>query len=259
MFMLLIMIPRQLIWPLLTLTMVACAGQTYQGNVGPMFARARGEIALAGSANNGRSLGPANSIDNDMGLGQTEASPYIEFQTDIDKHRIRANGFYLDSDSSGQLSNAYGNIAPNTITQTSMQFFAIASNYSYEVLREDAYRVGLGGQLAFYSLDVSARSPGGREEVTTEVLVPMPYIEAEAYWQDFTVGASSAIMAGDFGDARGRYWDLEAFGTWHIDERYDLKIGYRYLLLDGNGRASERDFDADVNVQGMYITGGFRF
>ena len=38
-----------------------------------------------------------------------------------------------------------------------------------------------------------------------------------------------------------------------------LKAGYRYILLDGYGQASSRDFDADIDLQGLYISGGIRF
>jgi len=248
--------PQNLLLLLSTLCFAACAGQTYNVQAGPTFARARGVIALANSSG---FLPPANSIDGNLGLGESEASPYLQGQTIIDRHRIRLNGFYVDTEGSGVLDNAYGNIAAGTQVRTSMDFFAIAGSYSYEVLRKEHYRIGLGGQLGFYSLDVAARSTAGREEVTTEVLVPMPYIEAEAFYGDFTFGANAGIMAGDLGDANGRYWDMEAYANWRVDDQFDIRGGYRYLLLDGYGRASSRDFDADVNVQGLYISAGVRF
>ncbi|MFT7534937.1 MAG: hypothetical protein ACI85K_000888 [Hyphomicrobiaceae bacterium] len=241
---------------LLVITFAACAGQTYRAEVGPMFARARGEFTLANSA---QFLPPNNSLDGNMGLGETEVAPYVALRTDYNKHRVRLNGFYLDSEGSATLANAYGNIAAGTTVQTTMDFFAIASNYSYEVMREDHYRIGIGAQLGFYSLDVGARSAAGREEVTSEVFVPMPYLEIEGFWKDFTVGANMGIMSADLGDASGRYIDLEGYANWAINESYDVKLGYRYLLLDGYGRASSRDFDADVDVQGLYLSAGIRF
>lgn len=241
----------------------ACAGQTYRVDTGPMFVRARGEFALANSS---QVMPPGNSLDGNLGLGDNEVSPYIGFRTDIDKHRVRVNGFYLDTEGSGTLSGAdqeqtsHGDILAGTDVQTSMDFFAIVSNYSYEVWRRDYYRVALGAQLGFYSFDVTVRAAdGGREEVTSEVMVPMPYVEAEAYWRDFTFGTNMGIMAGDLGDANGRYIDFEAYASWAINQSYDLKAGYRYILLDGYGRASSRDFDADVDVQGLHISGGIRF
>ena len=95
--------------------------------------------------------------------------------------------------------------------------------------------------------------------MTSEVFVPMPYIEAEAFWKDFTFGTNMGIMAGKFGDGSGRYIDLESYASWAVNQSYDVKAGYRFILLDGYGRASSRDFDADVDLQGLYISGGIRF
>jgi len=247
----------------LSLAFAACAGQTYRVDAGPMFVRARGEFALADSS---QRMPPNNSLDGNLGLGDNEVSPYLGFRTDFEKHRVRLNGFYLDTEGSGNLGAggaggfAHGNIAAGEFVQTSMDFFAIASNYTYEVWRKENYRVAMGAQLGFYSLDVTARRPGfGREEVTSEVFVPMPYLEAEAYWKDMTFGANMGVMAGDLGDANGRYWDFEGYASWAVNQKYDLKASYRYILLDGYGRASSRDFDADVDVQGLYISAGVRF
>jgi hypothetical protein len=247
---------QRLLFVTLSILFAACAGQTYRAEVGPMFARARGEFALANSS---QALAPNNSIDGNLGLGDSEVSPYVALRTDIDRHRVRLNGFYIDSEGSGTLGPAYGDIPAGSQVQTTMDMFAIASNYSYEVLRGDRYRLGLGAQLGYYSLDVSARTTTGREQVTTDVVVPMPYVEAEAFWRDLTVGASMGIMSADLGDANGRYWDIEAYANWALNNKFDLKFGYRYLLLDGYGRASSRDFDADVDVQGIYFSAGVRF
>lgn len=249
---------QKLLAVFLLITFTACAGQTYRAEVGPMFARARGEFALANSS---QVMQSNNSLKGNLGLGDSEVSPYLALRTDYNKHRVRLNGFYLDSEGSGTLANGYGNITAGTQVQTSMDFFAIASNYSYEVLRKDNYRIGLGAQLGFYSLDVSARPTigAGRESVTTEVFVPMPYVEIEGMWKDFTIGANMGVMSADLGDANGRYWDLEGYANWAVNDSYDIKFGYRYLLLDGYGRASSRDFDADVDVQGLFLSAGIRF
>lgn len=254
---------QKLLLVTLSITFAACAGQTYRAEVGPMFARARGVFALGDS---GGSPLTNNSINGNLGLGDTEVSPYLAARTDIDRHRIRVNGFYLNSEGSGTTAPngpgataSYGNITGGTAVQTTMDFFAIASNYTYEVFRDERYRVGLGVQLGYYSLDVSASDGTGREQVTTDVVVPMPYVEAEAIWRDLTVGASMGIMSADLGDANGRYWDIEAYANWALSDQFDIKGGYRYLLLDGYGRASSRDFDADVNVQGLFLSAGIRF
>ena len=259
---------RKVLPILFLIAMTSCAGQTYRVDAGPMFVRARGELALANSS---QVMPPGNDLSDNLGLGDREVSPYIGFRTDVEKHRVRVNGFYLDTEGSGTLGDgingsapgagntSHGNIAAGTVVQTTMDFFAIAANYSYEAWSDEAYRVALGAQLGYYSLDVSAKSTGGREEVTSEVFVPMPYIEAEAFWKDFTFGTNMGIMAGKFGDGSGRYIDLESYASWAVNQSYDVKAGYRFILLDGYGRASSRDFDADVDLQGLYISGGIRF
>ena len=247
-------LPKLLLTTLLV-TFAGCAGQTYRAELGPMFAHARGTLALANSQ---QQMQPDNGVNGDLGLGHTEASPYVRFRTDFEKHRVRFNGFYLDSKGSGTLSNAYGDIPAGNQVQTSLDFLALASNYTYEVLRGEDYRVGLGGQLGFYSLDAGVSTLATREKVSTEVIVPMPYVEVEGLWDEFRAGISMGLMSADLGDANGRYIDLEAYVNY-VDDNYDVKLGYRYLLLDGYGRASSRDFDADVDVQGLFLTAGLCF
>ena len=119
--------------------------------------------------------------------------------------------------------------------------------------------MGVGGQLGFYSLDVSARSATGRESVTTEALVPAPFVEGELYFDGLTLGASCAVLAADLGDGDGRYLDFEAYSQFRLNEDVDLRAGYRHIVLDVDGVATTREFDADVDVQGFFVTAGIRF
>ena len=241
------------------LCFVACAGQSWQANAGPMFARMRGEIALQNTAGDIPASNSQNSLSGNMSVGDTEVSPYVRLETNIDEHRVRLGGFYVDAEGSGTLNGDFGDITSGTQVRTTLDFFGLDACYGYQLLREDHYRLAVGGKLGFYSLDIAARSTGAREEVITEVIVPMPWAEAELIWEDLTFGANAGIIAGDLGDANGRYWDIEAYGKWQINQQLDVQVGYRYLLLDGYGRASSRDFDADVDVQGLFVTGGVRF
>jgi hypothetical protein len=240
----------------LLIGLASCAGQTYQAQVGPSFLRVTGNISLADSVGN---LPATNNMEDDLGVGGTEVAPYIQGRSDFEEHRFRANAFFSSSDGEGTLASNYGNIAAGQPVSTSMDLFAIATNYSYAILREEGYRVGVGGQLGFYSLDVSARSAGGREEVTTEVLAPAPYAEAELYFDDLTLGTSIAVLAADLGDGDGRFLDIELYGQMRLNEKVDLRAGYRHVVLDVDGVASSREFDADVDVAGFYLTAGIRF
>ncbi len=241
---------------LLLLGLIGCAGQTYQVQAGPSFLRTRGDISLADSAGN---LPATNNMADDLGVGGTEIAPYIQGRSDFEQHRFRANAFFSDSDGQGTLANNYGNIGAGTPVSTKMDVFGIATNYSYALLEDEGYRVGVGGQLGFYSLDVSARSATGRESVTTEALVPAPFFEGELYFDGLTLGASCAVLAADLGDGDGRYLDFEAYSQFRLNEDVDMRAGYRHIVLDVDGVATTREFDADVDVQGFFVTAGIRF
>lgn len=236
----------------------ACAGQSYRVDVAPFFGRASGEVALQNSAGSLAGF-YQNDLDGDLNLGDTEPSPYVRLQWDKERHRVRLHGFALDSDSSGVLTQDYGNIAAGTPVSTSTEFFAVAGNWGYQLVRGEHYRLAIGAQASFYSLDVAARSAGGREEVETSVVVPMPFAEAEAILGPVTIGANFAVMSVDLGDADGRYVDTEAYVRWSVARDFDFLGGYRYIVIDAHGEATGRDFDADVEVQGLFVGAGLRF
>jgi hypothetical protein len=122
----------------------ACKGNTYRVNVGPMFAIANGDVALQNGAG-GLSLGAnQNDVDSAIGAGDTQAAPYARLEVNNDKHRFRAHGFGLDSNSTGTVLGAYGDIPAGTSVTTSLEFYAIAANWSYQLLRSQVYRVGAG-------------------------------------------------------------------------------------------------------------------
>ncbi len=239
--------------------LTACAGQSYRVDVGAMFAKATGDIALQNAAGNLVLADNQNDLDRDLGLAGTETSPYLRFETEYERHRVRLHGFGMEGDGSGTLAGDFGNLAAGTQVTTSLEFFAVGATYAYELLREEHYRIAVGAALNYYSLDVAARSTGGREAVETSVLVPMPYAEVEGFLGPLTAGANAGLMSADLGDASGRYLDIESYLRWQATEQFDLMLGYRYLVLDGYGRASARDFDADIDVQGFFVGGGVRF
>jgi len=133
--------------------------------------------------------------------------------------------------------------------------------YTYEVWGSEHFHLGLGGQLGYSLLNVDTRAQVGvaRDEVETDVLVPMPFAEFEANIGDVSLAASAGVMAADLGDANGRYVDIEALARWQMTDSLQVMGGYRYLVLDAFGAASGRDFDADVDFHGFFVAGGISF
>ena len=238
------------------LALVACAGQTTSVHIGPSYARARGDITLADS---GGGIPPANSFQGSLGFGERERGAYVRGQWDLDRHRVKMSTLFSNSAGTTVLDRPYGDIAAGTTVSADLDFTAIVANYSYELVREDRYRVAAGGQLGYYSMDLGLRSATGFEQLETGGYMPMPYVEAEAFVGDFTFGAGGGFMIGPFGDSEGRYWDIETYTNWNLDDQWDVRGGYRYIVLDGDGTATGRDFDAIIDVQGWFLTIGAIF
>jgi hypothetical protein len=237
----------------------SCAEMAYRADVGVMFPVAKGRIALQNEAGNLSLHDNQNDFESNMGLGDSEVSPYVHLQADKEKHRFRVHGFVSNAEGTGTLAGAYGGLPAGTQVSTSMDFYALQATYAWQVFRDEYLRVALGGTLGVYGLDLAARSTTGREEVETSLIVPMPYFEVEGFLGPVIVGGDAAIMAGHFRDGNGRYGDVEAYVKVRPHEDFEVMAGYRYLLLDAHGTATSRDFDADVEVRGFFVGGGIRF
>ena len=243
----------------LVATLAACTPQTFRADVGALFATTSGKIALQNAGGTLVLGNEQNDVDDQLGVGDTEVSPYVRVQWDHELHRVRAHGFGIDAEGSGTLAGDYGGIPAGSQVTTSMEFFNVAAAYDYEVWGDENFRLALGGQLGIYSLDIAARSASGRESVRTDLVIPMAFAEVEGFFGPVTLGANAALMAGNWRDADGRYLDAEGFARVQVVDEVDLIAGYRYLVLDANGTATSRDFDADITVQGWFIGGGIRF
>lgn len=240
--------------------LASCETQSWRADVGAMFVAPRGQVALQNAGGSLVLHDEQNDIENDLGLGNSEVAPYVRAQWDHEDHRVRAHGFLFDADGSGVLAGDFGGIPSGSAVQTSMDFYNVSTAYSFALLHDETFRLGVGGQLGIYGFDITARSGAGREEVETSLIVPMPYVDAEVDLGELvTIGGNAGLMAGDFGDGSGRYWDAEIWGRLQATEEIEFVAGYRYLLLDAYGRASSRDFDADIDMHGWFIGGGIRF
>lgn len=251
------MIQKHLI--LLALPLLAgCANAVYRLEAGAMIARADGELALQGSGAAFAS-GSKNDVADDLGLGDSAPSAFGRLQADADKDRYRIQGFALNQDGEGQLSEAYGDIAAGEDVRSSLSFFALAANWNHVLLRTENLRLGAGAQAGYYRFDVAARTATNREETVAEALVPMPFVEAELKFGNLAFGANFAGMYADVGDARGRFLDGEAFARWTVSSEFQVFGGYRYILFDAAGTATDRQFDADVAIDGLFFGVGVRF
>lgn len=243
------------------LLIAACAPQVFRADVGALVVQSHGNVGLQNSAGTlviGQNMA---ELDGNLGLGGTDAAPYLRFEADWGRHRVKLNGFGYEQNGSGTLSGNFGDIPAGTAVTTSLDYFNVDLAWSYDLLDDPQWRLGPGVQAGYYGMKIGASSlvPVAFEEVRSDVIVPELYLDGEVILGPVTLRSNLGVMTADLGDAKGRYLDFDAGADLRLGQGFQVSAGYRHIVMDANGRASSRDFDADVYINGFYITGGVRF
>ena len=241
--------------------LAACAPHTFRADVGAAFARVEGQIGLQNSSGSLTLADNMNDLQDHLGVGDQDESPYVRLEADWGPSRFKVSTFGHNSTGSGTLAGAFGDIPAGTQVFTDFDFVDVTGSWSYDLMPTETFRIAPGVQLGYYSLDVITRAPSlsAFEQVDTDIIAPMPYLDAEVDLGWLTIGANGGIIAVNLSDADGRYWDAEGYVRANVLPHLELVGGVRYLLFDAHGEASNRDFDADIDVFGWFIGGGVRF
>ena len=252
---------RTLIPALLALPFMTSCIPTGRAYVGAAFMKVAGDVALQNAGGSLNLDASQSDIEDDLGAGGSDSSPYARAEADWGPHRVRVSGFGHSSGGTGTLTNAYGDLAASTAVGTDLEIINVTGAYTFDLLPTSMFRLGIGAQLGYSSIDLTVRQPSGIgfERVRTDNYVPMPVVDAEVDLGVVAFGGSLGGFEVDLGDADGRYWDGELFvraAPWSLVE---LIGGYRYLSFDSSGEADNRDFNADLELTGWFIGGGIKF
>jgi hypothetical protein len=244
-----------------TLALVSgCTPTTLRVNAGAAITQLKGDFALQNTAGTLTLADQKNSLDETLGSGDDESSLYLRGEVDWGAHRLKISGFNNKSDTSGVLSGAFGDIPSGTAVTSSADFGNITGSWSYDLLDSSDVRLAFGAQVGYHALSLSVRSttPAALENVDTNLISPMPYVEFEWNLGPVMLGVNGGGMQVDLRDANSRYWDAEAYARVPF-ERLELIGGYRYISQNADGRATGRDFDTNYEVMGFFIGGGIHF
>ena len=129
--------------------LAGCAGQTYRVDAGAMFAKTKGDIALQNAPGTLVLADNENNVDSNLGVGDTEVSPYLRLQSDYELHRFRIHGFGINAEGTGTLVGDYGDLAGGSVVSSSMDLWAVAAAWAYELERTEDYRFAVGAQLGY--------------------------------------------------------------------------------------------------------------
>ena len=246
--------------PLVGVTaLAACTPGFFRADAGAIYSQVKGSVGLQ---NSGGTLVIGNNmadLQDDLGVGDEQASPYVRLEADWGNHRVKVSGFRHQSSGSGTLQHPFGDLVAGSAVNSDLEFDDITASWSYDLMPTGPLRLGLGVQVGYYGVDLSVRSIGGFETVTSDLIAPMPYVDGEVDVGIFSFGANAGALMADLHDATARYWDAEGYARMHIGPALEVLAGYRYLLIDAHGTADNRDFDADFEVTGWFLGGGIRF
>jgi len=243
------------------LLFAACAPHTFRADVGAAFARVEGQIGLQNSAGSAVLGDNMNDLQDHLGVGDEDESPYVRLEADWGANRVKASAFTHNSAGSGTLAGAFGDIPAGTQVFTDFDFVDVTASWSFDLMPTPTVRIAPGVQVGYYSLDITTRAPSlsAFEQVDTDIIAPMPYLDTEVDLGWISFGVNGGAIAITLTDATGRYWDAEGYVRATLMQHVELIGGVRYLLFDAHGEASHRDFDADLDVFGWFIGGGVRF
>ena len=223
------------------------------GQVGYSLQQLGGELGL--DRNSGGVTG-TQSIDDALGLGVTQGSPFVRGQIDGGGLVLTGSALWMQERGRGTLTDTFGGIASGSQVDTDLDLGLVKLSAAYD------FDLWPGVMCDAVALDVAARdlASSTSEGIDELMFVPMPFIRAEAGLGPVTaVGEIGYLDVSGLGDTDGCFLDCELLLEWHPVPFAHFFAGYRYVDLDGSGDAGGGLFDADLQLQGWTIGGGVRF
>lgn len=237
----------------------ACVSPEASAQLGYTSMQVSGDLALTQTAAGDSA---AQDIGAAFGLGSNQASAFGRVDVDLGVPEFTASLFWLRESGSGVLNDDFGALPAGTAVSSDLDLgcakLVAAAGFDVGPLT-----IAPGVLFDVFSIDfrATANAFGGREEIDEVVLVPMPFVRAEA-----TI-AGGVRLAGEFAwldtsgltDTDGRFFDVEAVVEWPVWKNVSLLGGYRAIGADAEGDSDVDNIHIDLQVRGWFVGGGLRF
>jgi hypothetical protein len=180
---------------------------------------------------------PVNG-ESDLGLPNRLHQGRVEFMFRLrERNKVRVDYFEADRSGSKVIANniVFGNetFAAGQLTQTSLDWRQFDITYTYSLVRNDRFEIGMGLGVYFLQVDAIGQVPAQnqRQEVTGASPFPAPSL-------DLTWCISSRWAA----TVRGAYLKtaLSGFRGWYADSHEDIQYRWNPNFAIGLGYASIR-------------------
>ena len=215
-----------------------------------------GDISLdSGGGSNEQGVSSA------FGLGDTQGSPYLRGQVRAGGPVFTGSVLYVQDSGDGQIDGGFGSLDPNANVRSDFNMGLAKVSAAYEIALGPV-SVAPGLMVDVWAFDFAAESTvaGISEEIDELLVIPMPFVRAEAGLGDFAaVGELGYVEIDGIGDTDGAFLDAEVMLEYYPVPFTSVFVGYRHVEIDGDGSSGDDAFSADLDLRGWMIGGGIRF
>ncbi|MEC7584209.1 MAG: hypothetical protein VYE77_07820 [Planctomycetota bacterium] len=176
--------------------------------------------------------------------------------------QLAVSGFRFEEQGQGTLGANFGNVPATAEVVTDLRLDNIKLSYSFE-LELGPVSVAPGLAVDWFDIDLrvaTAGVPFASEEVQVTGPVPLLFLRGEAdLGYVGLVGEVGYLALPEIEDVEASLLDIDARLEVYPTDWIDLFVGYRSIMIEGNGTSDDEDYDLDLDLSGFVVGGGFRF
>lgn len=209
---------------------------------------------------NGSVAAQKQGIDDALGLGDGQGSPYVRAMADFGVPQLSVSALQFEEQGSGQLAFDFGTLTGTTPVESDLELFNAKAAYAFQI-PVGPVSISPGIAIDYLDLDVSVRdaSFGTTEQFDLQAPVPLAFLRGEAELGPVRGLLEIGYIEADIDDVDGSLLDAEAMVLFQPTSLLELFVGYRHLQLQLDGLLDGDRIDADLTLSGFMIGGGLRF
>ncbi|MFO1054066.1 MAG: hypothetical protein U1F36_17760 [Planctomycetota bacterium] len=235
---------------------------TGDARIGWFPARLSGDIALDAQSGSGRNLDVVRAdVNDDLGLGRS-GNVMAGAAIDSPLGRVSASYFRYSDDGTGTLTRSFGDIPPGTNVASETSIDNVKAFWSFDLVDTGVVRLSPGVGVDYFSLDATVRSItalSAYERLSVGVPMPMLFLTGAVDLGPVSGELEGGWMHVNVSNVDATFYDLDARVVWKASSAFEAFGGYRWVTLDSSGRANGQQYDANLDLQGVYFGGGLRF
>lgn len=221
------------------------------------FSQLTGDVSDRGSAPGVGSVKVDVDLDDDLGLGDYEATPSGSANLRIGGHDIWLAGFDYSNSVTETVDEtfSFGGTTFTANTQVSsdvdLSRIDLVYGYSFFDFEEDGFRLGPTVTISYVDIDAEFvdLTTGTSEGFDAAIPVPLLGVHSEVPFYDFVGELDVSGIYANVGDVEGTGVRGSFNVAWRPLDYLGLVAGYRFIYFDGD----IEDVDVDLFIHGPSV------